>query len=74
MGIPPDYYIVPDVVNLSLHRAKEEILKNGLRYGEIIYEYQPDLLPNTVLDQNMTPGMRVSFPATINLTISIPKE
>ena len=69
-GLPPDYYIIPDVVNLSLNRARDEILSKGLRVGEIAYEYQPDLLPNTVIEQNMTVGMRVSFPASINLMVS----
>ena len=69
-GIAPDYYIVPDVVNLSINKAKLTIISKGLRVGIITYEYQPKLLPNTVIDQHMTPGMRVSFPASINLTIS----
>ena len=42
--------------------------------GEITYEFQPDLVPNTVIEQNMTAGMRVSFPASINLLISTDKE
>ena len=70
-GTPPNYYIIPDVVNLSLNRARDEILNKGLRVGEIVYEYQPDLLPNTVIEQNMTVGMRVSFPASINLLVSM---
>ena len=43
---------------------------SGLRVGEISFEYQPDLLEYTVLDQNMTPGMRVTFPASINLLVA----
>ena len=73
-GSPPDYYIIPDVVNLSLSRAKDEILKSGLRIGVINYEYQPDLLINTVIEQNMTAGRRVSFPASVNLLVSNDKE
>ena len=69
-GAPPDYYIIPDVVNLSINRAREKILNTGLRVGRINYEYQPDLLPNTVIEQNMTAGMRISFPASINLLVS----
>ena len=69
-GTPPNYYIIPDIVNLSLNRARDEILSKGLRVGEITYEYQPDLLPNTVIEQNMTPGMRISFPSSINLLVS----
>ena len=69
-GAPPDYYIIPDVVNLSLNRAREKIIIKGLRVGELTYEFQPDLLPNTIIEQNMTAGMRVSFPASIDLLVS----
>ncbi len=70
-GTPPDYYVVPDVVNLSLRRAQEEITIHGLRVGDVNYEYQPELLNNTVIEQSMTSGMRVSFPASIHLLVSI---
>ena len=73
-GLPPDYYIVPDVVNLSLNKAKIDITTSGLRVGNIIYEFQPELIPNTVIDQSMTGGMRVSFPVSINLTVTKSKE
>ena len=73
-GAPPDYYIIPDIVNYSLTRARKSIINEGLRVGEITYEFQPDLIPNTVIEQNMTAGMRVSFPASINLLISTDKQ
>ena len=73
-GAPPDYYIIPDIVNYSLTRARKLIINEGLRVGEITYEFQPELVPNTVIEQNMTAGMRVSFPASINLLISTDKE
>ena len=69
-GAPPDYYIIPDIVNLSIERAKNAILTAGLRIGYITYEYQPNLLNNTVIEQNMTSGMRVSFPISIDLLVS----
>ena len=73
-GAPPDYYIIPDIVNYSLTRARKYIVNEGLRVGKITYEFQPDLVPNTVIEQNMTAGMRVSFPASINLLISTDKQ
>jgi len=73
-GAPPDYYIIPDIVNYSLTRARKSIINEGLRVGEITYEFQPELVPNTVIEQNMTAGMRVSFPASINLLISTDKQ
>ena len=73
-GKAPDYYLVPDIVNLSLRRAQEKITRAGLRVGDINYEFQPELLNYTVIEQNMTAGMRVSFPASINLLVSIDKK
>ena len=73
-GAPPDYYIIPDIVNYSLTRARIYLINEGLRVGVITYVFQPDLVPNTVIEQNMTAGMRVSFPASINLLISTDKQ
>ena len=73
-GAPPDYYIIPDIVNYSLTRARKAIINKGLRVGDITFEFQPKLVPNTVIEQNMTAGMRVSFPASINLLISTDKQ
>ncbi|MAV58851.1 MAG: hypothetical protein CMG07_02750 [Candidatus Marinimicrobia bacterium] len=69
-GPPPDLFIVPDLINLSLSRAEILIIKSGLRLGKIEYEYHPQLLRKTVLDQSLTPGMSISIPAEIDLIIS----
>ena len=73
-GMAPVYYIVPDILNLSLKKAKNKIINSGLRVGDVIYEHQPKLLSNTVIEQSMTAGMRVSFPAAIHLIVSKDKE
>lgn len=73
-GNPPDYYKVPDLVNLSLKRAEQLLNQAGLHLGDIEYEYQPSYISNTVLEQNLTAGMRVSFPTRVNLTISTDKK
>jgi len=70
-GEPPDYYKVPDLVNFSLNKAEKLLYSAGLQIGEITYEYQPLLISNTVLEQSLTAGMRVSFPARVDLTVSI---
>ncbi len=61
-------------VGLSLNKAKKLLIQVGLRLGNLEYEHQPELLENTVIDQNFTAGMRVSFPAAIDLIISTDKE
>ena len=72
-GPPPNYYITPNLINMSLKKAKEMISKAGLVLGNITYEYNTKYLNNTVLEQNKTPGMRLSFPAKIDLIISTDK-
>ena len=73
-GNPPDYYMVPDLVGKSFQTAKTLLLKSGLRLGDVTYEYHPKLIENTVVEQNLTEGMRVSFPSKINLILSKDKE
>ena len=63
-------YVVPDLIGISLHKAKEILAKSGLRLGKVDYENQPELISNTVIDQSYTAGMRVSFPAAIDIIIS----
>ena len=69
-GGPPDYFIVPDLINYSLNKATEKLQLEGLRVGEIEYEYQPNLLNNTVVDQGLPPGLKITMPMKIDLIIS----
>jgi beta-lactam-binding protein with PASTA domain len=73
-GNPPDYYTVPDLIGKSLKSAKNSLAQSGLRLGELEYEFQPDLLENTIIDQNFTAGLRVTFPAAVDLIVSTEKE
>jgi len=72
-GDPPDVFRVPELVNKSLNKAKIAISESGLKLGDIIEEYHPSLIPNTVIDQSLTAGMRLSIPARIDLVISTDK-
>ena len=69
-GTPPDYFIIPDVINYSLKKAMEKIRFEGFRVGEIEYEYQPNLLNNTVVDQSFPSGLKVTIPVKIDLVVS----
>ena len=73
-GTPPDYYIVPELVGKSFSAAKKILLNSGLRLGEVVYEYHSNLIENTVVDQSLTEGMRVSFPSKVDLIVSKDKE
>ena len=69
-GDPPDYFRVPDLLNFSLRKATSMIIDSGLKKGDVTHEYHPDLINDTVIDQSLTPGMRLTIPARINLVVS----
>ena len=70
MGTPPDYYTVPNLININFKKAKDILAKSGLILGKVNYEYTDDFLNNTILEQSLTPEMRLSFPHKIDLIIS----
>ena len=70
LGSPPDYYIVPNLININFKTAKEIVSKAGLKIGSITYEYNSEILHNTILEQSLTEGMKLSFPNKINFIIS----
>ena len=73
-GKAPNYYVTPNLINLNLYKAKEKISRAGLILGNIEYEYSKEFLNNTVLEQDKTPGMKLSFPARLNLIVSTDKK
>ena len=73
-GNHPNYYLVPNLINLSLDKAKKRISKSGLILGEINYEYDIDYLNKTVLEQSHPANKRLSFPAEIDLILSTDKR
>ena len=70
LGNPPDYYIVPDLINVSLNKGKIKIRESGLLIGKLLYEYVDTLLNNTIIQQDQPAYKRLSMPLEINLTIS----
>ena len=47
---------------------------SGLRLGNITYEFNDEYLNNTVLEQSITDGLKLSFPKSIHLIVSIDKN
>jgi serine/threonine-protein kinase len=69
-GRLPDAFIVPDVVGYSLSEGKRKIRNAGLKVGEIIYEAQKNLLPDTILMQSIPGGEDVKQDTQIDLIVS----
>tara|TARA_Y100000590_G_scaffold329809_1_gene374578 strand:+ start:113 stop:841 length:729 start_codon:yes stop_codon:yes gene_type:complete len=74
LGDPPNYYIVPNLINVNFIKAKEIIAKSGLLLGDVEIEFNKEFLNNTVLEQNLTPDVKLSYPSKINLIISTDKR
>ena len=70
LGSPPDYYIVPNLINTNLKTAKNIISKSGLTLGSIKYEFDSNYLNNTIVEQSLTDGMKLSFPHKIDLIVT----
>jgi len=69
-GTPPDFFRVPDLINLSLTKAKEVIISSGLKVGNVVYEVHDDLVNDTIIDQSLTAGLKLAIPARIDLVVS----
>ena len=73
-GLADDYFTIPDLINLPLKKAKEKIVKEGLRVGNIREVYQPNLIPNTVVEQGYPANLKVTAPLKIDLDVSKDKK
>jgi len=70
LGQFPDRFIVPNVIGRNLADAKKIIIQAGLTVGEILYQDEPDLLPETVINQSLKAEEEVSQGDTLNLLVS----
>ncbi len=71
MGIPPNFYQVPDLFGLSLSKARIQITAARLKIGKISYRQNEDLIPYTVLDQSIAAETVLDRPMALDLTVSV---
>ncbi|MGI5911754.1 MAG: protein kinase domain-containing protein [Syntrophomonadaceae bacterium] len=69
-GETPAKVSMPNLIGLNLEAAKEEILKNNLRVGEIRKDDSDEYFLNQVIEQNTDAGVMVDEGTTVNLVIS----
>ncbi len=69
-GESTDSVVVPSVIGKTLNDAQKLLTQKGFKIGNIIYQPNADLLPNTVIDQ--LPRMKeiVNFGKAIDLFIA----
>jgi beta-lactam-binding protein with PASTA domain len=69
-GPSADRIPVPNVVKKTLIEGERIILKAGLKIGNVTYQTNPDLLPNTIVEQFPRSGTFVTIGQAIDLFVS----
>lgn len=70
LGRFPNRFIVPDIIGRSLKDAKRVIKQYGLAVGYISFQKEPELLPETVIEQSLVANSEVSKGSAIDLIVS----
>ena len=71
LGVPPNFYQVPNLFGLSKKKAVNDLQKAGFSVGKLFYRQNEDLIPYTVLDQSIPAETVLEEPSTIDLTVSV---
>ena len=71
LGVPPNFFQVPNLFGLSKKKAIADLEKAGLTLGKVFYRQNEDLIPYTVLDQSISAETVLEKTTQINLTVSV---
>tara|TARA_B100001989_G_C24515711_1_gene453004 strand:+ start:728 stop:1483 length:756 start_codon:yes stop_codon:yes gene_type:complete len=71
LGVPPNFFQVPNLFGLSKKKAMEDLERAGFKLGKIFYRQNEDLIPYTVLNQSITAETVLEKPVSIDLTVSV---
>ncbi|MBK6766025.1 MAG: PASTA domain-containing protein [bacterium] len=72
-GPRPDAILVPSLVDLSLHEARQVLFETGLRIGVITRKETDVFTAGTVIAQSMVSGTEVAQDTTVDLVVAVPK-
>ena len=71
LGVPPNFFQVPNLFGLSRRKAIVDLERAGFDLGKVFYRQNEDLIPYTVLDQSIPAETILEKPTTIDLTVSV---
>lgn len=74
LGPRPKQKTIPDLIGESLEAAKSQLRILGVAIDKIEYKENDNVLPETVLKQNLTPGIPVKEETKIELLVSKIKQ
>ncbi|MCI0705888.1 MAG: PASTA domain-containing protein [Ignavibacteriae bacterium] len=69
-GGPKEQVVVPDVVRQPLTEGERRLLQAGLRIGNVVYQANPDLLPNTIVEQFPRAGEIVPAGQAVDMIVT----
>ncbi|MBF8294410.1 MAG: Protein kinase [Bacteroidetes bacterium] len=69
-GKSADQVPVPDVTKKTFSEAERVLIQAGFRVGNITYQVNADLLPNTVLEQSPKAGQSIPAGQAIDLVVA----
>jgi len=69
-GKNADQLPVPDILKKTFSEAEKLVIQAGLRVGNITYQINAELLPNTVIDQFPKAGQLVPAGQAIDLVVA----
>ena len=73
LGPRPNSIIVPTLIDLSLHEARQAILEAGLVLGEVSRQQTNLFTAGTVIAQSLASGTEVEQNAEVNLVVAVPQ-
>ncbi len=71
LGVPPNFFQVPNLFGLSKKKAINDLERAGFKLGKIFYRQNEDLIPYTVLDQSIVAETVLEKSIAIDLTVSV---
>ncbi|HEY4612379.1 MAG TPA: PASTA domain-containing protein [Bacteroidota bacterium] len=69
-GASKEQVPVPDIVRKTLTEGERLLLQTGLKIGNVVYQANPDLLPNTIVEQYPRAGEMVPEGQAVDMVVT----
>ncbi|NUO19204.1 PASTA domain-containing protein [bacterium] len=74
LGPRPNAIVVPSLVDMSLHEARQAILEAGLKLGEVTRKQTNLFTAGTVIAQSLASGTEVEQDTELDLVVAVPES
>lgn len=74
LGVRPETIIVPTLIDLSLHEARQTLIETGLRLGKVTRKETNVFTAGTVIAQSVVSGSEVAQSEVVDVVVAIPQS